>query len=80
MHGKPPEKRPYRDTMETHTDVRETGLGVGTAALGVGHQGVVDPGEKLAELDIDAGVSSHGTALTPGHQAVDLALTHQGAP
>lgn len=46
---------------------------------GIGCQDVFNPVEELTHFDIDSGVVRLGTSLTPGHQAVDLSNTHQGA-
>ena len=36
-----------------------------------------DPVVVAAHTGIDAGVSRHGTFITPGHDSLQLAITHQ---
>lgn len=38
-----------------------------------------DPAVVAAHPGVDAGVSPHGTVVTPGHHPLQDAVTHQGA-
>lgn len=44
--------------------------------LVVAHGGA-DPAVVTAHTGVDAGVSLHGTVITPGHHSLQLTITHQ---
>lgn len=44
--------------------------------LVVAHDGA-DPAVVAAHAGVDAGVSLHGAVITPGHDSLQLTVTHQ---
>lgn len=44
--------------------------------LVVAHDGA-DPAVVAAHTGVDAGVSLHGAVITPGHDSLQLTITHQ---
>ena len=45
----------------------------------VAAHGASDPVGELAHAGVHAGVSRHGALVTPGHDTLQLSITHQGA-
>lgn len=40
---------------------------------------IADPAVVAAHTGVDTGVSLHGAVVTPGHNSLQLTVTHQGA-
>lgn len=45
----------------------------------VGGHGAADPGSVVADLGVDTRLVPLGTAVTPGHNTLQLTIAHHGA-